>query len=464
VVLITWHDLGRHLGCYGWETVATPALDRLAAEGVQLDRMWCNSPGCSPSRAGLITGRYPHSNGVMGLVHRGWRFNPGERTLGHLLQAAGYRTALAGMQHEHHTAAKVGEDGWLQRPAAEYAEVLGYQELLPVRHTWGDEVARAATAYFQRCTATPGQPFFLAVGMSQVHRPNKNSHVPEPPRERLGQVRLPPTIPDLPATRLDMARYEAMIEQADAHVGELLAGLAAAGLAGNTVVVFTTDHGSEFCRAKMTLYEAGLEVACLVRWPGGVPGGRRLRGLYSNLDLAPTLLELAGAPVPATMQGQSFAASLRGPEQPGREAVFAEKQWHVSYDPIRAVRTDRWKLIWHKRAPEPLQPSPEHALLMGLELASRWYGTPRAEFELYDLNHDPDELYNLADCPACADELSSLKALLWAEMARTDDPLLRGDIPPIAQHPPLHAWQAQPQPDGTVRYALTIDRPERFKY
>ncbi len=405
VVLIHWHDVGTHLGAYGHGDVASPAVDRLAGEGLRFDRAFCTTPLCSPARGSLFTGRYPHTNGLMGLVNRGWEYRPGERTAPSLLSELGYRTALIGQQHESHDPSRLGFDEVHAWPA-------GRARCGPVSQRAVDWLEGAA----------PAEPFFLTVGFFETHRPYPAAEYPpvDP-----ATVQVPAYLPDNHHTRADLAAFLGSIRVADAATGRVLDAIDRAGLAGSTLVLFTTDHGIAFPRAKGTLYDPGIAVALLARPPrawnvaAGAPAG-----LVSHVDVLPTLLELAGGDVPPFIQGRSFAATLRGEVGPRRSEIFAEKNHHDEYDPIRGIRTDRYAYIRN------LEPGTPPRLSGDIERSPSRRGLaedhlrPRPAEELYDLDHDPWQLRNLAQDPSHAQVKADLAARLEAWMTETDDPAL----------------------------------------
>jgi len=413
-VEIIWHDLGQFLCCYGQEWINSPNLDRLASEGIVMESMFCTAPQCSPSRASIMTGCYPHSNGMMGLAHLGWGYWEGQRTITQILREYGYATYLAGYQHE------AGHG-----PSEYVARCLGYDRVLP------EDIGPFIEKDLSR-----RQPFFLSVGSSSVHRPNRGS-VSE---DGAAGVELPPYVPDTPGTRMDLAQFATMIEAADARVGAVLDSLEQSGLRDNTIVLFTTDHGPELNRAKMTLYDPGLKVACLFRWPKQLQSNLRLSGMRSNIDILPTLLELAGITTPEFVQGESFASDLIGGEDAGRDYIIAEKTYHSIYDPMRCLRTSKYKYIWNLRPYLPMQVSVQHSVRMGLDAASKLYGAPRTEEELYDLEHDPDERHNLAYDDTYRDVLEELKKRLITVLRETRDPLLAGEVPARSKVFPKSEW------------------------
>ncbi len=424
VLIITCHDIGRHLGCYGVRTVQTPNLDRLAAEGVRFERCFASAPTCSPSRASIFTGRYAHSTGVLGLCHGdfAWDMDRGETHLAAHLAAAGYRTELVGVMHETHE-----PEGW------GYERVLAFDD---VYRPDCDEIAREAAERLG-AAARADAPWFLHVGFFEPHSPfDFGGAGPDDSRG----VSVPPWLVDEPSARREFACYQGAIRKVDAAIGRLLEALRASGTDGDTIVLFTADHGIPFPRAKASLYDPGLAVALLVRWPrAGWTGGKPVDALVGNIDITPTLLEAAGLTVPGRVHGRSLLPLLDGRPWTPREAVFAEQNYHGGgwfLDPRRAVRTERHKLIANFTTDIPFENRP--AVRVVEPVSSRYmamlpHGT-MPPFELYDLEADPLEFENLAASPDQAQPLQDLKSRLYRWMVATGDPLLEGfPVPPAYQ-------------------------------
>ncbi len=408
ILIVHWHDLGTHLSAYGYP-IESPHSQKLADESLVFDNWFATTPLCSPARGSLWTGRYPHSNGLQGLTHRGWDYHPGERTLSHHLGDAGYHSCLIGLQHE-----------------ANDPERLGFTELKVERPSWCDDVADQAADWIAD-HADDDAPWMLTCGMTEVHRP-----WPEDRYDPVDQatVTVPPWLPDNDLTRSDLASYEGCIRDADAALGRIIAALDEAGLAESTIVVFVTDHGSPFPRGKSTLFDPGVQTTMMLRLPtayGIAPG--RVAPLASHVDLVPTLLGLIGVAVPSAVQGVDLGPQLRGEIAQAREQVWLEKTYHGEYDPIRAIRTTRWKFVLN------FEPRPLLQLPLDLEgsLTRQGMGDdhlePRPMQELYDLTADPDEINNLAEEPAHADVREQLHRQLLDFLTETGDPLLDGPIP-----------------------------------
>jgi len=409
LVLLHTHDTGRHLGCYGAGS-DTPNLNRLASQGVLFRQAFCASPSCSASRASLLTGLYPHNNGIIGLCHRGFRLREPKQHLSHLLHDAGYFTRLIGVQHEV--------------PPADIG-TLGYDEVLDASklQTHSGERAEIAAQWLR---AAPRQPFFLNVGFTETHREFLTAEPPDDPRF----VAPLPWLPDDPKIRADISELHTAVRHVDQAVGSILRALEETKLDENTLVVFTTDHGVPFPRAKGTLYDAGIGVALILRGPNGFSGGKTIDSQVSQIDLLPTILELVRLPVPAHAQGVSLVPLVQGNAATAREEVFAELTFHAAYDPMRCVRTTRHKYIrYFEDRPRVvmanIDDSPTKDRLIDLGFCD---GESPKEL-LFDLALDPQENANLAGKSSMAAVRNDLRQRLQRWMQSTNDPLLQGRVP-----------------------------------
>lgn len=436
VLLLHCHDLGRHLGCYGVDTIRTPHLDALAADGVRFDQAYCTAPQCSPSRASLFTGRYPHTAGVLGLTHAqfAWDLFDDERHLAQELKDAGYTTSLLGVHHESSGA----------RSVPQMQARLGFDRARPAVERTGrpdraDAVARAACQELERLAGSD-QPFYLQVGFVEPHRlpgfsrdePGYMGFVSDymEPDDELG-VTVPAYIADEgESTRAELAELQGAIHYLDRAVGQVLATLDERGLAEDTLVVFTTDHGLALPRAKCALYDPGLETALLMRYPArGWTGGRVLTELISNIDVLPTVLEAAGVTAGDRVHGRSLAPALDdatpAPEI-DRDEIYGEMTYHDYYDPRRCVRTRTHKLIVNfTAAPGFMDPSQSWRPRTTPVVPVRDY---HPAVELYDLVADPHETTDVAEEPACQEVRDKLLQHLDRWMHETADPLLDGAV------------------------------------
>jgi arylsulfatase A-like enzyme len=287
-----------------------------------------------------------------------------------------------------------------------------------------------AAAHFLR--SRPAQPFFLDVGFFETHR-----EFPTPAGDDDVRGSLPPApLPDTPETRQDMAAYKASARALDAGVGVILAALAASGLAANTLVIYTTDHGLAFPGMKCNLTDHGIGVSLILRGPGGFSAGQVCDAMASHIDLFPTLCELIGMERPAWLQGRSLLPLMRGEVSEINDEIFAEVTYHAAYEPQRAVRTRRYKYIrrFGDRS-TPVLPNCDDSPSKEVWLRHGWRTRPVAAEQLYDLVFDPNETQNLAADPALGPTLEEMRARLQRWMERTADPLLYGPVaaPPGVQ-------------------------------
>lgn len=414
IVIVSWHDTGRHFGCYGIDTVSTPNVDRLAAEGLRLSNAYTCSPVCGPSRGAAMTGRYPTCNGLYGQPHEEWNINPDEQHLAQRLKDIGYRTCVCGFQHE---TAKGGE------PELGFEEVRANR---PEKGIWFPPVPRASKVvdagldWLDEQTGGGKAPCYLQIGFWETHRPYIGPGIK--PDDSRG-ITVPPYLVDTPEAQRDCAQLQGSVKAADEAVGRLLDGLDKRGLKENTLVVFWIDHGLPLPRAKLTGYDPGLEIAMIMRWPGRIQPGVSDR-LVSNVDLLPTLAELTDLPHDERWQGMSFADAC-GPAYhgaPPREEIYA----CCYMGDLRMIHTDRWKLIRNLeklrgyKAPVDLNGAGHYVVQKDKGLRKV------APVELYDLENDPLEQRDLSDKPEYADQLKALDARLIQWMRDCDDPALKG--------------------------------------
>jgi len=399
------HDTGRYIAPYGYD-VLTPNLQRLAQEGVVFRQAFSVAPTCSPSRAGLLTGQSAHASGMIGLAHRGFALTDYRQHLIHTLCSVGYRSTLIGVQH-----------------IARRPDVIGYDEVVPVQSSHAERVTPAAVQWLR---GAPQQPFFLSVGFTETHREYHQPGTGEDAR----YLRPPATLRDTPAVRADMAAFHASARVLDGAMGAVLDALRDSGLADDTLVICTTDHGIAFPGAKCTLTDHGIGVMLIMRGPGGFAGGNACDALVSHIDIYPTLCELLGIERPPWLRGNSLMPLIRGEAKEVNDAIYAEVTYHAAYEPMRAVRTQRWKYIRRFGGRlRPVLPNCDDSPSKTLWLEHGWRERHLAEEELYDLVFDPNEACNVADRPESSAALDEMRARLDRWMRATDDPLLRGPVP-----------------------------------
>jgi arylsulfatase A-like enzyme len=429
ILYIHSHDTGRWVQPYGFQ-VPTPNLQMLADQGVLFREAFCAAPTCSGSRASVLTGLYCHNNGMLGLAHRGWKLNDYDQHWVHALRRAGYRSTLIGEQH-------ISVD----------PGVIGYDEIVPVDSNHAEYVAPLTIEALGE--ASSEQPWFMSVGFFETHR---DFFAPTSVRDTL--YSLPPSnLPDVKATRKDMAAFKASARSLDQGIGAVLHALHDLDLVDDTLVLCTTDHGIAFPGAKATLFDRGIGVMMLMRGPGGFSGGKVVDAPVSHLDVFPTLCELAGVEAPDWLQGSSLMPLVRGEIDRLHDAIFAETTYHAAYQPHRAVRTERWKYIRRFDDYEhPVLANCDDSESKDVLVAAGWGEQVVPEEQLYDLVLDPAEGANLAADPAHSEALAQMRSRLDAWMRETEDPLLEGPVAPPPGAIVNEPWQVSPaDPPRAVR-------------
>ncbi len=429
ILYIHSHDTGRVVQPYGFQ-VPTPNIQMLADQGVLFREAFCAAPTCSGSRASLLTGLYCHNNGMEGLAHRGWKLNDYGQHWVHALRRGGYHSILVGEQH-------ISKD-----PA-----VIGYDEVIKVESNKADDVAPLTIEALRGARRTE-KPWFMSVGFFETHR---DFSAPTSVRDTL--YSLPPgNLPDLPATRRDMAAFKASVRSLDQGIGAVLHALHDLGIVDETLVICTTDHGVAFPGAKATLSDRGTGVMMIMRGPGAFAGGKVVDAPVTHLDVYPTLCELAGVEPPDWLQGESLIPLLRGEVEALHEATFAEMTYHAAYEPQRSVRTERWKYIRRfDDYPGPVLANCDDSASKQVWLEAGWGERTVAREQLNDLVLDPAEQNNLAADPSCGEALAGMRRRLDQWMGDTDDPLLEGPVPAPVGAEVNEQWQVSPdEPTRTV--------------
>jgi arylsulfatase A-like enzyme len=417
IVLLVADDLGWHdLGCYGDKQVSTPNIDRLAGEGVRFTNAFVSASSCSASRASLITGQYPHTNGVTGLTHVRKRLmlSPFRTTLPEILSDHGYNTAFEGKWH----VAPYYPTGW-----------YGYQErlsgILP-KDFW-IRSSEKALAFIEE---NRDNPFYLQLDYMDTHRDDFGEfHFADGFPVDPEKIHIPDyyTLPDWPEIRTDLAKYYSNAAKMDAMIGQVITKLDELGLAENTLICFVSDNGPPYPGNKMTLYDRGIGTPIIMRRPGTIPAGTVNDELVSTIDIMPTLLEAAGCPIPQKVQGKSALGLAAGTGSgPLHDAVFAEMTYHVNYLPMRAVRTKKWKYIrnYSDDAVGLDQCAHMEWAQKVCELPNQGWIRPRVPEELYDLENDPNEQKNLVDSASSQEQLGMMRERLDRHMRETKDPYL----------------------------------------
>lgn len=420
LLYIHTHDTGRLIQPYGY-AVPTPNLQQLAVEGTIFRHAYCAGPTCSPSRAALLTGMAPHSCGMLGLTHRGFQLKDPNQHLAQYLRQNGYETVLSGIQHE-----------------AKLAETLGYLTILGDQNYAmrdlmkdpdftsedRDEANARRVADYLR-TKKEGS-FFISFGMFNTHRPFPKM------REKINPnyVAPPFTSYDIAGNRADMAEFIYSAGVADRCVGIVLEALRESGREEETLVLFTTDHGASFPEGKCNLYDTGIGVALIIKFPGNKMAGEAVDAMVSQIDVFPTLCDLLALEKPSWLQGKSFYPILNGEREEIRESLFSEVTFHASYEPMRCIRTKRYKLIKYYGEHEGHVPANTDGSHPKEFLLEHGYLKQTRDRELlFDLFLDPLERLNKAYDPGYRGVFDDLSGRLSSWMRETDDPLRFGRVP-----------------------------------
>lgn len=441
ILWISCEDISPRLGCYGDPVARTPNLDRLASEGMRFTNVYTTAPVCAPNRSGIITAMYQTSIGTHHMRTR----QKGEglptpysavpphyvKTFTEYLRAAGY-----------YCTNNVKTD---------------YQFETPI--TAWDECSRRA---HYRNRPDKDQPFFAVFNYGITH---ESRNWPEPEETDPAAVRVPPYYPDTEIVRKNIARLYDNIAGLDEMVGEKLKELQDEGLADNTIVFFWSDHGDGLPRAKRWLYDSGTHIPLIIRWPDQIKSGSLNDDLISTIDLGPTVLSMAGVPVPLHMQGQPFLGSQK---KTARSYVFsARDRFDESYDMVRSARNKKYRYVRNYYPEKPYvvwvpyrNRMPIMQELLRLKAEDKldgpqkiWLADSRPPEELYDCRADPHQINNLADDPRYLKTLRQMRQVLDDWRART------GDMGDISEYEMVHRWYPDGVPPQTAKPVFIPNAP-----
>lgn len=417
-IWIVLDDVSPNLGCYGDPQAITPNMDRLAREGARFTNAFTHAPVCAPSRSGLLTGMYPTT---MGSHHmRSKLINPPE-VFTKYLRDAGYYVAWPGKVDWNFDDGNPDMTRFTYQPTPQQADT---------RKDWLKE-------------APPNQPFFHYLNINVTHesqtRANAEQHKRNTARlkpsefHRPENMKLPAFYPDAPEIRKDLSQYYDDLTAADYIIGDVLEWLDKYKVADTTIVFVFGDHGRGMPRSKRWTYDSGIKVPFLVRWPGKLKPGTVRNDLVAFIDFAPTVLSIAGAEIPARMQGQIFLGDKRAKD---RQYIYAARdRMDETFDRIRAVRDTRFKYIRNFYPALPYaqinvynEENPTMQAWRRLHKEGKLTGAPAIFFaptkpkeELYDTQTDPDEVKNLASDPKYQKVLLRMRAALDKWIVETKD-------------------------------------------
>lgn len=402
---ISWNDIG----CYGNPAVKTPVIDQLAQEGIRFDNVFLTASSCSPSRTSIISGRYPHNTGAAEL-HTPLPEDQIPFPL--LLKESGYYTVQSGKSHFGEPALRAFDKAYEMEDAG----------------TGGEE-------RWVRCLEErpKDRPFFAWFAAIDAHRPWQADDFGAP--HDPAKVIVPPYLADTEATRKDLASYYNEIARFDFYIGEVVKELERQGIEDNTLIMILADNGRAFPRSKTRVYDSGMKTPFIVKWGDGIKRpGSVSKSLISVVDIAPTLLEIAGIESPPRFQGENFTQILANPEAEHRQYVFAEHNWHDYEAHERMVRSNDFLYVLNSRpnlsnpGPADSNNSPSFEDLKKFRDKGKLthaqadiFMVPRPYEELYDCTQDPMQLSNVVSLPHYKDELEKLRKVLEAWRDETKD-------------------------------------------
>ncbi|MFN3189802.1 MAG: sulfatase [Aureliella sp.] len=419
---VSWNDYG----CYGNELARTPNIDALAANGLQFQNAILTASSCSPSRASIVTGRYPHNNGKAAELHLPIAANL--PWFPELLREAGYYTALCGKNHMK-VDNNVGVDSSDPRGRA--------FDLVDSSRAKGNSGGHSKWLDTTR-NRPKDKPFFFWFAAFDAHRgwdaDREWSPTEYGPKHEPNRVAVPPFLRDSPATRDDLASYYNEVTRFDHFIGQVVGELERQQVLDETLILVLADNGRPFPRAKTRLHDSGMKTALVAHWPKGIQRSGEVQGLVSVIDLAPTILSMAGVDIPATMQGVSLEPMFESNSAIVRKYAFSEHNWHDYEAHGRSIRDGKFLYIKNNRpyqmwqGPADSVRSPSHVDLIKANAAgdltaaqSDVFMKPRPAEELYLASEDPDQLNNLVGNPAYEAELERLRELLEAWAFQTAD-------------------------------------------
>ncbi len=416
IVILHAHALGRYLANYG-RPVETPQLMKFGQTATAFRKAFAAAPVRSPSQAALFCGQMPHLLGMLGPVERGFALTHEKSHIAHVLGAAGYESVHAGVQH------LFADDA-----------ALPFERVLAPQGADGLErdlsTAQQVCAFLRERAATPSPDkklFFLVCGFSLAMRPFIKAA-----EDAEGLFSAPACgLPDTPQTRGDFSDYRHNISFLDNCVGEVLQTLEQTGRFEDTLIVFTTDCGGPFPMAMGQLTDEGIGVSLLVHYPGNPSAGKVSDALVSQLDIFPTLCDFAGIEPPQWLAGHSLRPIFERKRSSVREELMAQSTYFAAYEPMRCIRTTRYKLV--KRYDPDSRPvavnipdSPSKDALY----EAGWGLRDRPQIALYDLTLDPLEQSNLYDIDSMWSVQVDLLARMEGFLRETLDPLMKGFVPP----------------------------------
>lgn len=437
ILFVVTDDMGQEVGCYGDKIARTPNIDEFAKVSYRFENAYVTAASCSPSRASILTGLYPHQNGQIGLSHRGFQMYDEFNTIPTWLKKQGYFTGILGKLHvEPHSALDFDYMmGGFDTPYKGKPSVMVKKPRELVDLDWNiltkvekftrmvRDVADTTASFIHQ---SGEKPFFLMINILDPHKPfyHQVDGYPENPIKP-EEIELPGFMNREPTPELlnEVAGYYNGCTRADAAFGEVLKVLKESNEYDNTLIFFLGDHGAPLPRAKTTNYEAGLRIPFLMKLPNQEKAGF-LEEYISTIDIFPTIIDLLGQQKHEELPGKSLVQKLK--DVPGTNQVaFGDYNYHVgnSPDPRRSISTPKYKLIHHLFANELRDKLKNYSRDDFLSMNSIYSRKDLPEYEFYDLSNDPFELNNLANETKYADEREKLLSQLREWQEETNDSL-----------------------------------------
>lgn len=434
-LFVVFEDMGPRIGAFGDSVATTPVLDAFAAQSAQFANTFTTAGVCAPSRSSLITGVHQQTLGTQhmrtrspsSLVSSGGPISydavPPARVKAfpELLRQAGYYTSNNGKtDYQFGEPFTIWDDQAAEHPWRGRPDDKPFFAMVNILET--HESTIWPTDAFSM------NPLVNIVRLRNLWALSGKEQLTDP-----ASVEVPPYLPDTPTVRADIARHYDNIAFSEKQLARLLDDLEADGLADKTIVIVTTDHGDGFPRMKRAIYDSGIKVPMMVRFPDGRDAGSEQDRLVSFVDIGPTFLSLAGIDIPDYVQGQALFS--QSPETPRNYIVAGSDRFDGTPEHQRAIRDDRWKYIRNYRPDLPFfQPLDFRDQLPTMQelwrlheeggltpAQAQYFASPRSDEELYDTTSDPHEIQNLAGDPAHADTLTRLRDAYDAFAAQTVD-------------------------------------------
>jgi arylsulfatase A-like enzyme len=427
IVFIIGDDIGCYdLTVYGNKNIKTPNIDHIAQKGMVFNNMYLTASSCSPSRVSIITGRYPHNTGACEL-HSPLPAN--QLLFPEILRKNGYYTAQAGKWHFGSIPQKQNNDTIGLGPA------LRAFDRISVSHKENGDGGEAM--WIKLLQERPkNKPFFMWFAAYDAHRPWEKANAFQ--LNCPDSVWVPGFLFNGDSTRYDLAKYYNEISRFDYYIGLVEQELIKQGVAGNTIIIITSDNGRPFPRSKTRVYDSGIKTPFIIKYPKLIKEKQQTTALASIIDLAPTLINLAGIDVPAEFQGKSFAEILQQPDSEHRTYIYAEHNWHDYEAYERMVRTKDFMYIINKRPWfDMLGPADAVVSLSMHELyraheekklndyQKNIFLKPRPKKEFFNCAKDKFQYYNRINDTTYLKQITCLQAAIaeWQETTNDTEPV-----------------------------------------